>query len=100
MKKKTKRSFKSYAKHKLEAWHLRNVKNVASQPASQQPGTLVSVSDFAQNLKLSRKQETSEEYFHKTQIAIYGTVSNVKNSDTNTTDIQHSLSQITSSDVK
>ena len=86
--------FDNFSKHKVEAWFLNTLKNFASNPKNQAPNSILSVSDFAQNLKLSRKHETSEEYFHKTQIALFGTVSSVSG------ETQHSLSQITSSDCK
>ena len=78
------KNFLSYAKHKVECWFINTVKNTSTTAVSQRHDTMVSVSDFAQNLKLSSKKETSEEYFHKTQIAIFGTVStiNVPVSDT------------------
>ena len=97
---KFKKGFESYSKQKLEAWFLNTVKNIGSSNASQVPEVLFSVSDFAQNLKLSKKQETSEEYFHKTQITIFGTVSCLNVPSSENVYEQHSFSQITSSDVK
>ena len=87
--------FEAYAEHKVVAWHLNNLKVYASTASTQNPQNMVCISDFAQNLKLSKKQETSEEYFHKTQVALFATVTTVKSESQ-----QHTLSQITSSDVK
>ena len=97
---KFKEKFQSFAKHKLEAWYLNTVKNYACNVDTQHPQTLFSVSDFAQNLKLSKKQEISEEYFHKKQISIFATVSCVKTFEDENKSLQHSVSQIASSDVK
>ena len=91
---KFKNDFASYSCHKLEAWILNNLKSHGSDPNHQNKQNLVCVSDFAQNLKLSKKHEVSEEYFHKTQISLYATVSTMR--DTR----QHTLSQISSSDFK
>ena len=94
------KDFKSYSKHKIESWILTTRKNTSTTPKSQNPSTLFCISDFAQNIKLSTKLETSGEYFHKRQIALYGTVStvNAKVSEDNT--VQHTLSQLTTSDCK
>ena len=96
----SKKTFKSFANHKLEAWYLNTVKNYACNVDTQHPQTLFSVSNFAQNLKLSKKQEISEEYFHKKQISIFATVSCVKTFEDENMSLQHSVLQITSSDVK
>ena len=61
---------------------------------------MVAISDFAQNLKLSSKKETSEEYFHQKQIAIFGTVSTINVAGPEFKSQHHSLSQITSSENK
>ena len=58
------------------------------------------MSDFAQNLKLSSKKETSEEYFHQKQISMFGIVSTVDLPCQGGNSQQHSLSQITTSDNK
>ena len=65
------KDFKSYSKHKIESWILTTIKNTSTTPKSQNPSTLFCISDFAQNIKLSTKKETSEEYFHKRQIALF-----------------------------
>ena len=91
---KFKRNFKDFSIHKVEAWYLSTVKNYSCSPDNQVQGLLHSTSDFAQNLKLSRKHETSEEYFHKHQIALFASVNVVKGHN------QLSISQFTSSDNK
>ena len=93
-------TFPNYAKHKVESWYIATVRKAGMSSGSQPNDTLFSVSDFAQNLKLSSKHETSEEYFHKTEISIFGTVSTVNVPESPTSSKQHSFSQITASDNK
>ena len=92
--------FSQFAKHKLEYWFLSTVKTASSSSKSQHKNTMFAISDFAQNIKLSSKKETSEEYFHQKQIAVFGTVSTINVPGPENTGQQHSLSQITSSDNK
>ena len=61
------------------------------------------VTDFAQNLVLEKKHAISEEYFHKTQVALAATVTKICTQETDSDDQQvrsHTMSQITSSDDK
>ena len=57
-------------------------------------------SDFAQNLQVEKKHEVSEEYFHKTQFALFATVTTVvTEEEVETGDrekVQHTVSQATS----
>ena len=94
-KEKFKTDFQEFSKHKLEDWMLNNLKHFGSKANSQKPHNLFMISDFAQNIKLSKKMEVSEEYFHKQQVAVFGSVS------TSVSNGSHkNMSQITSSDVK
>ena len=72
------KDFEKFAAHKVEHWYLNTLKNYCSDKETQMPGSLVSISDFAQNIKISKKNYISEEYFHKAQIAMYGSVSSFK----------------------
>ena len=97
--------FITYAQHTLEAWYLTTVKNAAFSSNYQPSFALHCVSDFAQNLLVEKKQEVSEEYFHKKQIALFGTVSSItkeirSEEGTPTTKVKHTLSQMTSSNNK
>ena len=67
--------FSDYSKHQIESWFLNAVKNAAFNPINQPSHRILSVSDFAQNITNDRKKEVSEERFHKTQTALFGTVS-------------------------
>ena len=99
--------FPGYSKHTLEAWFLNVLKNAAFSPSNQPSHSMNCVSDFAQNLLLDKKHEVSEEYFHKTQTALFATVTSIT-SQIRTEDgslgekekVQHTLSQITSSNNK
>ena len=95
-----KENFEAYGKHKTEAWLLNTSKNVCSDKRNQPGNMMYMVSDFAQNLKLDKKNETSEEYFHKKQIAIFASVSTVNIKESEHEGEQHTISQITSSDCK
>ena len=67
---------------------------------------MTSVSDFAQNLLVETKVEVSEEHFHKAQIALFATVTSVSTAirpegdNTETEHVQHTITQVTSSDNK
>ena len=93
-------NFPSYSQHKIESWYINTVKNAGTSSTGQLPNTLICVSDFAQNVKLLSKHETSEEYFHKTQISIHATVSTVNVPKSLDSNQQHSFSQITASNNK
>ena len=93
-------NFLKYGKHKEENWIISTLKTASTSRKSQCQNTLFSVSDFAQNLKLSSKKETSEEYFHQKQMSMFGTVSTVNVPCPGGSSQQHSLSQITTSDNK
>ena len=69
--------FPSYSQHQIEAWLLNAIKNAAFNPVNQPPHAIVSVSDFAQNLNNDKKVEVSEEHFHKSQTALFGTVTSI-----------------------
>ena len=95
-----KSNFPLHAKHQTEAWLLNTIKNTCCD-GDYQPNSLIHiVSDFAQNLKLDLKKETSEEYFHKPQIAIFASVASVNVKVSDDENRQHTVSQITSSDCK
>ena len=97
---KYKSNFPIYGKHKTEYWLLNTLKNTCSDESHQPSELLYMVSDFAQNLKLDKKKEISEEYFHKKQIAIFATVSTINRKISENEKRQHTVSQITSSENK
>ena len=92
--------FPGFCKHTLEGWFLNATKNAGFSNANQPAHALVCVSDFAQNLLVEKKHEVAEEYFHKSQIALFATVSTIcKESfdDQPAERVQHTISQVTSS---
>ena len=92
--------YPGFCKHTLEAWFLNAIKNAGFSNANQPSHALVCVSDFAQNLLVEKKHEVAEEYFHKSQIALFATVSTICNEifdDQPGERVQHTLSQVTSS---
>ena len=92
--------FPAFSKHTLEAWFLNAVKNAAFSGENQPSHVMVCVSDFAQNLQVEKKHEVAEEYFHKSQIALFATVSTINKDhpeDQPGERNQRTLSQVTAS---
>ena len=92
--------FDNYAKHVVESCYLNTVKNVACAPSNQPDHAIFGVSDFAQNIQVEKKIEMSEEHFHKAQIAMFATVASVTSQDEDGQSIKHSITQVTTSDIK
>lgn len=98
--------FPSYSQHEVESWFLNAVRNAAFSNGYMPRHTIAQVTDFAQNLVLEKRHAISEEYFHKTQVALAATVTKVctpirvEEGSTQTESIPHVLSQITSSENK
>ena len=98
---KLKDDFPSYSQHEVESWYLNAVRNAAFSEGYMPNHAIAMVTDFAQNLVLEKKHAISEEYFHKTQVALAATVSKVSTPQTAGGDpTPHIISQITSSDDK
>ena len=94
--------FPAFSKHTLEAWFLNSLKNAGFAQSNQPSHAMVCVSDFAQNLEVEKKHEVSEEYFHKTQFALFATVTTIVDDEEdvetgNRSKVQHTISQATSS---
>ena len=92
--------FQKFCKHTLEAWFLNATKNAGFSIANQPSHALIGVSDFAQNVLVEKKHEVAEEYFHKSQIALFATVSTICTDmldDQPGERAQHTISQVTSS---
>ena len=92
--------FPGFSKHTLEAWFLNAIKNAAFSNENQPSHVMVCVSDFAQNLQVEKKHEVAEEYFHKSQIALFATVSTINKEaveDQPGERVQHTISQVTAS---
>lgn len=101
------KDFPKFSQHTLEAWYLNAVKNAAFSKAYQPSFVLHCVSDFAQNIQIEKKDEVSEEYFHKKQIALFGTMTSITKTarvpdgeGSHNEKFKHKLSQITSSNNK
>ena len=92
--------FPAFSKHTLEAWFLNCIKNAGFAKNNQPSHAMVCVSDFAQNLQVEKKHEVSEEYFHKTQFALFATVTSIVTEEEESGELerfQHTISQATSS---
>ena len=78
--KQLKDDFPSYSQHEVESWYLNSVRNAAFSEGHMPSHAVAMVTDFAQNLVLEKKHAISEEYFHKTQVALAATVTKVSTS--------------------
>ena len=93
----------SYSQHQIEAWFLHATTNAAFNPVNQPKHAIVSISDFAQNLTNDKKLEVSEELFHKSQTALFGTVTSIitpvlTEEGEGTQFVKHTMTQIMTSD--
>ena len=94
---KFKESFSDYVEHVVLSWYLRNAKMEAFKLETM-PGHMMSfVADFAQNIKVIKRSETAEEYFHRPEVAIHGIVSGFKSADGGR---QYQMTHTTSSDYR
>ena len=70
----TREEFSSYAEHIVTAWFLRSTKLELLDKQSGLQQFLTLVSDFGENILVTRKHETADQYFHRMQICLFGTV--------------------------
>ena len=66
-------SVADYSEHVVAAWFLRNCKLELLSSLPEKDGVAVMTSDFAENVKVLDKHETGDQYFHKREIALFGT---------------------------
>ena len=97
--------FHEYSKHEVESWYINSVRNAAFSPNYMPKHVMRQVMDFAQNLVHDRRHAVSEEYFHKAQSALSATVTGISTpvlseGGEKTKNVEHIISQITSSDNK
>ena len=90
--------FSSYAEHIVAAWFLRSTKLELLNKQSQLRHFITMISDFGENILVTRKNETSDQFFHRLQICLFGTVCILPSSlDENKTE---TVSHIITSDYK
>ena len=66
-------SVSDYSEHVVAAWFLRNCKLELLSSLPEKDGVAVMTADFAENVKVLDKHETGDQYFHKREIALFGT---------------------------
>lgn len=90
--------FSSYAEHIVAAWFLRSTKLELLDRQSQLRNFLTMVSDFAENILVVRKMETSDQFFHRSQICLFGTVCTLPSSSDESK--KETVSHLITSDLK
>ena len=63
-----------FAHHIVVAWFLKNLKVEIMRPLPRRSLSLISTTDFPENILVIRKQELSEQYFHRVEILLFGAV--------------------------
>ena len=66
-----------YTHHTILAWYLANSKIEIMRPLTRRARVLVVITDFAENVKVIRKHELSDQYFHRPEILLFGAVASV-----------------------
>ena len=66
--------FSSYSEHIVSAWFLRATKLEVLKSPGMLMQTMLITSDFAENILVVRKHETSDQFFHRLQVCLYGSV--------------------------
>ena len=92
---KLKSVFPHYAEHLILSWYLSNAKTEGLSPKFLPEDTMWMIADFAQNIKVTKRWETAEEYFKRPEIALHGIVSGFLSSSDKK---QHETSHVTTSD--
>lgn len=98
--------FNEFCRHIVVSWYLNNMKVEMAKASERRSNTLFINSDFAQNVVVQRKKELADQYFHRTEILLFGGVaSTVHRSPEGSTDSTgdwtlHLSSHLVSSDYR
>ena len=90
--------FSSYSEHILTAWYLRATKLELQGAQGNLRHLAMFTSDFAENILVKSKHETGDQFFHRLEVCLFGTVSTLPCSDDETKTTM--LSNIITSDYK
>ena len=90
--------FSSYAEHIVVAWFLRATKLELMGGHCQLRHFGICTSDFGENILIKSKHETGDQYFHRLEVCLFGTVSSLPRSDDLTK--TETVSSIITSDYK
>ena len=66
--------FNDFARHIIVIQFLTNSKVEMMRPLPRRSLSLISTTDFPENILVIRKQELSEQYFHRVEILLFGAV--------------------------
>ena len=90
--------FSSYSEHIVSAWFLRATKLELQAVQSTLRHLGLFTSDFGENILVKGKHETSDQYFHRLEVCLFGAVSCLPSSDDQTK--TETISNIITSDYK
>ena len=88
--------FSLYSEHIIVAWFLRATKLELMGMQSQLPHLGIFTSDFGENILVKSKHETGDQFFHRLEVCLFGTVSTMPSSAVLTT--TETVSNIVTSD--
>ena len=66
--------FTVFTNHIIPTWFLANCKSELQKCRSARSSILFVTSDFAENVKVIRKHELGEQFFHRIEILVFGAV--------------------------
>ena len=66
--------FNVFARHIIPSWHLTNTKMEIMRPLERRQSIMFVVSDFAENVNVIHKHELLEQYFHRAEILLFGSI--------------------------
>ena len=87
-----------YSEHIIVAWFLRATKLELMGMQSQLRHMGIYTSDFGENILVKSKHETGDQFFHRLEVCLFGTVSTLPSSPVLTT--TETVSNIVTSDYK
>ena len=90
--------FSSYSEHILTAWFLRATKLELQMVQAKLMHLAMFTSDFGENILVKGKHETGDQFFHRLEVCLFGSVGCLSSSDDPTK--TESFSNIITSDYK
>ena len=68
------KQFNAFARHIIASWHLTNTKLEIMKPLECRQSIMFVVTDFAENVLVICKHELADQYFHRAEILLFGSV--------------------------
>ena len=93
--------FSEFSHHIVPSWFLTNTKFEIMKPLSRRRAKLFLTTDFAENVLIIEKFELADQYFHRTEILLFGGVASfiIEDSEGNQLEL-YRTSYMISSDYK